>query len=103
MQPTHFQNLVYQATRKIPKGKVSTYADIARTLKNPRSCRAVGNALNKNPFAPKVPCHRVVKSDGTLGGFASGCQNKIKLLNKEGVRVKGSRILNFKMIKFCFK
>ena len=83
---TTFQSQVYTLTKKIPKGKVTTYGEIARALKmSSLGARAVGNALNKNPFAPKVPCHRVVASNGNIGGFASGCTKKRKLLKQEKV------------------
>lgn len=62
-----------------------TYAEVAQAIGKPRAARAVGNALNKNPFAPRVPCHRVIRSDGTLGGFASGTAAKRALLRREGV------------------
>lgn len=80
-----FSQEVWAATKKIPKGKVATYASIAQMIKRPHSARAVGNALNANPYAPVVPCHRVVKSDGSVGGFASGPKKKIALLMAEGV------------------
>ncbi|MDQ1284315.1 MAG: methylated-DNA-[protein]-cysteine S-methyltransferase [Patescibacteria group bacterium] len=115
---TLFQKLVYAATKKIPRGKVSTYRDIARAIGRSKSARAVGNALNKNPFAlasirrgvlssrsgPVVPCHRVVKSTGEIGGFASGCGDKIKLLRKEGVLVEKGRVVDFenKRVFFSF-
>ena len=92
---TQFEESVYLACKKIPKGRVSTYQEIARAIKNPKSSRAVGNALNKNPFAPKVPCHRVVKSDGSVGGFASGNKNKTKLLKKEKIEIRKGKIINF--------
>jgi methylated-DNA-[protein]-cysteine S-methyltransferase len=95
MQITEFQNNVYQACKKIPKGRVSTYAEIASVIRNPASVRAVGNALNKNPFAPEVPCHRVVKSGGMIGGFASGSRKKIEILKKEGVMIEKLKIKNF--------
>ncbi len=82
--PTLFEAKVYKACSLVPKGKVTTYGAIAKKLKT-NACRAVGSALNKNPYAPKVPCHRVVNSDGNIGGFASGCDNKIRLLKKEGI------------------
>ncbi len=71
---------------KIPKGKVKTYKEVAKGIKMPKSARAVGNACGKNPYAPKVPCHRVIRSDGKLGGFSSsgGQNHKRKLLKKEG-------------------
>ena len=61
-----------------------TYAQVAVAIGKPKAVRAVGNALNRNPFAPAVPCHRVVRSDGTIGGFASGAAMKRRLLRKEG-------------------
>ena len=71
---------------KIPKGKVKTYKEVAIGIKMPKSARAVGNACGKNSYAPKVPCHRVIRSDGTLGGFSAlgGTKTKKKLLKKEG-------------------
>lgn len=97
-----FENLVYQATKKIPLGKVSTYGRIASYIACPKSHRAVGNALNKNPFAPEVPCHRVVRSDAFLGGFAFGTRKKKLLLKQEGIEVQKNRILNFKEKLFLF-
>lgn len=100
---SYFEGLVYQATKKIPKGKISTYSQIALYIGKPRSYRAVGNTLNKNPFAPEVPCHRVVKSDGLLGGFAYGVNKKRALLKQEGLEVRGNRVLNFKEKLFKFR
>ena len=98
-----FENLVYEATKKIPKGRVSTYSSIASYIGRPKAARAVGNALNKNPFAPQVPCHRVLKSDGSLGGFSFGVKAKIAILNKEGVCIVSNRAADFKNILFDFK
>lgn len=106
---TFFQKLVYEATRKIPKGRVATYGQIARFIDNPKAARAVGNALNRNPFAPastrnrclsnrgkpRVPCHRVVASDGSIGGFASGPKKKAALLKTEGIKVRKGRLVDF--------
>ena len=71
---------------KIQKGKVKTYKEVAIGISNPKAARAVANACGKNPYAPKVPCHRVIRSDGNLGGFSSpgGTNTKKKLLKKEG-------------------
>ena len=71
---------------KIPKGKVKTYKQVAIAIRNPRSARAVANACGKNPYAPKVPCHRVIRSDGSMGGYSGpgGIKTKKKLLKKEG-------------------
>jgi len=86
-----FNEKVWNLCKKIPYGKVTTYKILAERL-NTKAYRAVGNALNKNPYWPKVPCHRVVGSDGHLTGFASGLSRKKQLLEKEGIVVKDSRI-----------
>jgi methylated-DNA-[protein]-cysteine S-methyltransferase len=80
---TEFEKAVYAACKLIPKGETRTYKWIAARIGRPRSCRAVGNALHKNPFAPQVPCHRVIRSDGAIGGFAGGTAKKLKLLRSE--------------------
>ena len=74
---------------KIPKGKVKTYKEVAIGIKMPKSARAVANACGKNPYSPKVPCHRVIRSDGALGGFSApgGIKLKKKLLKKEGFSI----------------
>lgn len=87
-----FSQKVWVATKKIPQGKVATYAIIAKMIKCPKSARAVGNALNANPFAPVVPCHRVVRSDGSIGGFASGSKKKITLLSHEGIKIVNGKV-----------
>lgn len=89
-----FNKAVWEATRKIPKGKVATYGILARKIGRPKSARAVGNALHKNPYAPAVPCHRVVRSDGSVGGFASGSKKKIAILAKEGIKIQNGKIVN---------
>lgn len=85
-----FNERVWALTARIPAGKVVTYADLAAAL-GTKGYRAVGNALNKNPYAPGVPCHRVVGSDGRLTGFAGGLPKKEQMLSEEGVRVKRGR------------
>ena len=87
---TSFQQAVYDACRRIPAGRVSTYAGLAAEIRC-GSPRAVGQALKRNPFAPEVPCHRVVKSDRTLGGFYGQVEGpemtrKRRMLEEEGVR-----------------
>jgi O-6-methylguanine DNA methyltransferase len=84
---TSFQQKVYNEVKKIPKGEVRTYKEIAQAIGNPRAFRAVGNALNKNPDIKTIPCHRVVRSDGTTGGYRYGTSRKQKLLREEGVFV----------------
>ncbi len=82
-KPKPFKEKVYEVVKKIPKGKVLTYKEVARRAGSPKAFRAVGNILNKN-HNPKIPCHRVVKSDGTTGGYNRGVKNKIMILRKEG-------------------
>ena len=84
---TDFAKTVYKLTARIPRGMVSTYKEIACAIGNPEASRAVGNALNKNPYAPKVPCHRVIRSNGEIGGFANGAAAKISILEKEGIAI----------------
>ena len=86
-----FNQKVWALTARVPAGKVTTYGRIAEALKT-KAYRAVGNALNRNPYAPGVPCHRVVGSDGSLTGFAGGLAKKKKLLAAEGVRVRDGRV-----------
>jgi len=86
LKGTKFQIKVWKYLMKIPKGKVKTYKQVAIGINRPKAARAVANACGKNPYAPLVPCHRVIRSDGTLGGFSSpgGTKTKKKLLKKEG-------------------
>ena len=93
-----FSHAVWSVTKKIPKGKVATYSGIARIIGRPKAARAVGNALHVNPFAPVVPCHRVVKKSGQIGGFAGGVKKKIKLLKKEKIKVIKGKIVNFSKV-----
>lgn len=94
--PTQFAQRVYDAVCTIPKGKVTTYKAIAEKL-GTGAYRGVGQALGSNPFAPQVPCHRVIASNGTIGGFAHTKQGpeidrKIALLRKEGVIIQDGKI-----------
>ena len=81
---TAFERRVYNATRRIPFGRVASYGQIARAIGNPRASRAVGQALGKNPIGIVIPCHRVVASDGSLGGYTGGIEYKRRLLRLEG-------------------
>jgi methylated-DNA-[protein]-cysteine S-methyltransferase len=92
---------LYELLKEIPKGKVTTYGELAKKLKT-KGFRAVGQIVGKNPNAPKVPCHRVVRSDGGLGGYAFGIEKKIQILASEGVKVSGGKVLDFekKFYKF---
>jgi methylated-DNA-[protein]-cysteine S-methyltransferase len=79
-----FKEKVYAIVAKIPRGRTMTYQEVARRAGSPNAYRAVGNIMNKNPDTKKVPCHRVVRSDGDPGGYARGRRAKIAMLRKEG-------------------
>ena len=86
-----FKEKVFDKIRKIPKDRVSTYKEVAKVLNKPKAYRAVGNALNRN-VSKKVPCHRVIRSDGFVGGFNKGNNKKVKKLKLEGVKVSRGKI-----------
>lgn len=86
-----FNEKCYAILKKVPRGKVTTYKEIAEAL-NCKAYRAVGNAMRRNPYAPHVPCHRVVKTNGKIGRFAFGVNEKIKMLKKEGIEINGGKI-----------
>ena len=88
---TAFQEAVWRELRKIPLGETRSYADIARAVGDPNATRAVGTANGSNPVAVLVPCHRVIRSDGTLGGYAGGLDRKKKLLAAEGAALQAGR------------
>lgn len=90
-----FRQGALELTRKIPKGRITTYKQLAVALGKPMAFRAVGNALHSNPDLIKVPCYRVVKENGFLGGYKLGMQKKKALLESEGIKFKGNKILNF--------
>ena len=97
--PTLFAERVYAVLRKVPAGKVTTYKFLAEQL-GTKAYQAVGSALANNPYAPVVPCHRVVSSDGSIGGFmgkktGQSIEKKIKMLATEGVFVKDGKIIDF--------
>ena len=80
---------------QVPPGKITTYGDLARAVGLENGQRAVGRMMNKNPFPGLVPCHRVVMSDGTVGGYAYGTAAKEGMLSREGLRITGGRIEDF--------
>ena len=82
--PTPFEEAVYAVVRRIPRGETRSYRWVAKQLGHQGLARAVGNALHRNPYAPHIPCHRVVRSDGSLGGYAKGPARKKALLQQEG-------------------
>jgi methylated-DNA-[protein]-cysteine S-methyltransferase len=92
---------VYDLLLQIPEGKASSYGDLAKALGNPSASRLIGQILGRNPNPIKVPCHRVVKSDGRLGGYKYGINRKRELLEKEGITFSnGTTIMDFKNVRF---
>ncbi len=89
MEGTKFQLKVWNYLKTIPKGTTKTYKQVAKAIKRPKSARAVANACGKNPYAPKIPCHRVIRSDGALGGYSGrgGIKTKLRLLRSEKVDI----------------
>lgn len=96
-----FDEKVWEMCRKIPKGKVTSYREIGMALRT-KAYRAIGQALSRNPYAPKVPCHRVIKSDMTLGGFMGKNENsqKEKLLLSEGIEIIDGKIEKKNLYRF---
>jgi len=102
-----FAKKVYQLIKQVPKRRVTTYKSITQAL-NCKAYQAVGNALRHNPYTPQVPCHRVIKSNGAIGGFngkkkGQEIKNKQQLLKNEGIKINKNQIQNFKKILFKIK
>ena len=93
---------VYVLLSKIPSGKVSTYGDIARALGHPKAARAIGRIIANNPNPISIPCHRVVKSNGEIGGFAYGEQMKREILEEEGIKFQDRIVENFEEQRLSF-
>jgi len=87
---TQFQLKVWNYLKKIPKGEVRSYLQVAKAIGEPKAFRAVANAVGKNPYPPKIPCHRVIRSNGSLGGYSGkgGIQQKRRLLISENIFIK---------------
>ena len=93
---------IYQKLLQVPSGYVTTYGDLAKAINLKNGQRIVGQIMKKNQFPVIVPCHRVVKSDGTIGGYAYGIERKKYMLSKEGLEINNDKILNFKKNLFRF-
>lgn len=100
---TDFDKKVFSILAEIPRGKITTYKFIADKLGIPGAARAVGNSLNKNETLIKIPCHRVINSNGRVGGYKLGQIKKIKILEQEGIKVKNGSIQDFKKLLYKFK
>ena len=93
---------VYRQLLRVPEGKVTTYGDLAKAVGLDNGQRVIGMIMKKNPFPVIVPCHRVVKSDGKIGGYVYGERVKSQMLTKEGIKIKDGKITDFTKEKFCF-
>lgn len=98
------QQKTYELLKKVPKGRVTTYKALANAL-GTKAYRAIGQFMRTNPYAPDVPCHRVVASDGSIGGFmgnsnGKSIQKKIAMLQEEGVKIDGQKIVDFAVVQF---
>ncbi len=96
------RELVYSLAKQVPKGMVTSYGGLAAAIGRPDAARAIGSIMHVNPYAPIVPCHRVVHKDGRIGGFGDkrGVAAKVELLASEGVFVENGKIKDFEKIYF---
>jgi methylated-DNA-[protein]-cysteine S-methyltransferase len=90
----NLEHKVYKKLLKVPKGKVTTYSELAKAVGLKNGQRAIGRIMNKNPFPVIVPCHRVILSNGKIGGYAWGENVKTNMLSKEGIKIKNGKILD---------
>jgi len=93
---------IYKKLLEVPEGKITTYGELAKAVGIKNGQRAVGRIMNKNPSPVIIPCHRVVKSDGKVGGYAYGQQIKINMLSKEGIKIKEDKILDWENSVYRF-
>ena len=93
---------VYKKLLEVPKGKITTYSELAKAVGIKNGQRAIGRFMNKNPYPGIIPCHRVIKSDGKIGGYAYGEESKTKMLSKEGVKIKNGKVIDFENSIFRF-
>lgn len=87
---------IYKKLLEVPEGKITTYGALAKAVGLHNGQRVIGNIMNNNPYPVIIPCHRVVKSDGKVGGYAYGEKVKVNMLTKEGLEIKNGKISNFK-------
>jgi len=89
---------VYKKLLEVPAGKVTTYGELAKAIGLKNGQRVIGKIMNKNPYPVIIPCHRVIKADGKIGGYAWGEEVKAKMLLKEGIKIKNGKIVDLKNI-----
>ncbi|MBW9223927.1 MGMT family protein [Methanothermococcus sp. SCGC AD-155-E23] len=102
MEDDSLRERCYRLISRIPRGKVTTYKEVAEAL-GIKGYRVVGRLLSRNPRPVEIPCHRVVKSNGEVGGYVMGVEKKIELLRSEGIPVENGRIVNFQKYFFRLK
>ena len=102
LKGSQFQLKVWKYLKTIPKGKVKTYKQVAIGINKPKSARAVANACGKNPYSPKIPCHRVIRSNGEIGGYTSknGTNEKIDILRSEGIKIIDKKVVDLDVYLF---
>jgi len=93
---------IYKKLLEVPEGKITTYGELAKAVGIKNGQRTVGRIMNKNPYPVIIPCHRVVKSDGKVGGYAYGQKVKINMLSKEGIKIKEDKILDWENTVYRF-
>ena len=93
---------VYKKLLQVPEGKITTYGDLAKAVGITNGQRAIGSIMKKNPFPAIVPCHRVVQSNGEIGGYVYGKKVKSHMLSKEGIKIQNGKIIDFNNKKFSF-
>ena len=98
----NIEEKIYKKLLQVPSGYVTTYGELAKAINLKNGQRVIGQIMKKNPFPVIVPCHRVVKSDGTIGGYAYGTEIKKNMLTKEGLKINSNKILDFKDNLFRF-
>ncbi len=98
----NIEELVYKKLVDVPKGKITTYGDLAKAVGLKNGQRLIGRIMNKNPYPGIVPCHRVVKSDKSVGGYAYGVKIKTNMLTKEGIKIKNGKVLDWEKSFYRF-
>jgi len=93
---------IYKKLLEVPKGKITTYGELAKAVGLKNGQRAVGKIMNNNPYPVIIPCHRVIKSDGKIGGYAYGEEIKSNMLTKEGVKIQNGKILDLENTIYRF-
>ena len=98
----NLEQRVYKKLLEVPKGEITTYGDLAKAVGLKNGQRAIGKIMNKNPYPGIIPCHRVVRSDGSVGGYAYGIKVKTNMLSDEGIKINKGKVLDWKKIHHSF-